>query len=786
MIGRWKQKRWVMLGVLLAVLMTVVSGVTVIDKSVIGGQGIERWVGGEKVITLGHIAYAAGDVDFTFDGTDDDVQFQAALNALPATGGRLVVVSAVQINFSNTVTRAIGNVTIEGAGAGTYFVNDGATTLFTAGGDGWHFANLRTDAGGLDMGETTGWLWTNVTVDTQLYTYYAPTTGIGAVYDLRAGSDWDIGDYDLRAKSFTSDVATGTAPFVVSSNTTVSNLSADLVDGYQVARIATYVVAASDAPAHAKAQADYVCDGTADNVEIQAAIDALPSGGGKVVLSEGKFILTSKITAGAGVSIIGTNHCELDVTGLDDTVFEVTEASVTHWKATELLANFTVTADAANTNTKLLKLENISHCTIRDIEANDLAYFAEVRGPCFMTTFDHVSPEDGVIGIQFVETADGKPNDSRVLNSEFHSFSTSAIHLGGGYHIKVLGNYFEANAVGVDVGSGAGNPYAAIITGNSFSMGTDDIGIDVNATKAVISNNHFETSATGVYGVKVNGAHEIIVTGNIVDFESAGTLLGTFVSLTSSNIRGTISNNLIRYASAFISASAAYTERLVVDDNYCRKIRTFISNCYNEGSISNNYVEDNDGGTFIHITDTCTIVGNRVYNASTRSIRSNGNCVIKGNILESCAAIEDATGDTIEGNDPDVGIGETRTFRKTVNYNDTSPVAVCSVEDGYAVTDVWVEVVTTFDDTGPQALDIGDGVDPDGFLANANINLGAAGYYGVELDERGDYLWDAANAHARTKVYTGSDTVDCTIGAGNGDGTQGQAIVYVKVTRIGG
>ncbi len=42
-------------------------------------------------------------------------------------------------------------------------------------------------------------------------------------------------------------------------------------------RTATYVVAASDAPAHVKAQADYVCDGVADDVEIQAAIGALMS-----------------------------------------------------------------------------------------------------------------------------------------------------------------------------------------------------------------------------------------------------------------------------------------------------------------------------------------------------------------------------------------------------------------------------------------------------------------------------------------------------------------------------
>lgn len=59
------------------------------------------------------------------------------------------------------------------------------------------------------------------------------------------------------------------------------------------AMAATVVVAASDSLN--KAAANYVCDGTADNVEIQAAIDALPAGGGKVVLLEGIYNLVNDI-----------------------------------------------------------------------------------------------------------------------------------------------------------------------------------------------------------------------------------------------------------------------------------------------------------------------------------------------------------------------------------------------------------------------------------------------------------------------------------------------------------
>lgn len=148
------------------------------------------------------------------------------------------------------------------------------------------------------------------------------------------------------------------------------------------------------------------------------------------------------------------------------------------------------------------------------------------------------------------------------------------------------------------------------------------------------------------------------------------------------------------------------------------------------------------------------------------------------------------TGDIIiKNNEGLIGDGEERIARKTVNYNDASPVTVCNVENGYAITDVWVEVTTTWDGGASQNLQIGDGDDVDGFLCAINgtnnaIDLTTTGYYGIEHDMREAYLWDDTNAHARTKVYTGSDTIDATI---TPDGaTQGQAIVYVKIVRIGG
>lgn len=54
--------------------------------------------------------------------------------------------------------------------------------------------------------------------------------------------------------------------------------------------ILTLGVAASNASDSSKGRADYICDGVNDEVQIQAAIDALPASGGKIVFSEGTFI----------------------------------------------------------------------------------------------------------------------------------------------------------------------------------------------------------------------------------------------------------------------------------------------------------------------------------------------------------------------------------------------------------------------------------------------------------------------------------------------------------------
>ena len=68
-------------------------------------------------------------------------------------------------------------------------------------------------------------------------------------------------------------------------------------------RAATLFVVASNAKDITGA--DYVCDGTADDVQIQAAIDAVALTGGVVQLSEGLFSISTRIVPKADVWLRG-------------------------------------------------------------------------------------------------------------------------------------------------------------------------------------------------------------------------------------------------------------------------------------------------------------------------------------------------------------------------------------------------------------------------------------------------------------------------------------------------
>jgi hypothetical protein len=169
--GQHNNTRFAFLALLAVVLaLSLIAGSFQINPSALTSPG--STIGNLKtVFTIGTVEASVAP-DYTVDGTADDVQFQAALNALPSTGGELKVVSSGTFQFAATVSRAINNVTISGTGIGTYFAYNGATAIFSAGAQsGWVFRDFKTDAGGITLTSASYYTLENIVVNTTRYAY---------------------------------------------------------------------------------------------------------------------------------------------------------------------------------------------------------------------------------------------------------------------------------------------------------------------------------------------------------------------------------------------------------------------------------------------------------------------------------------------------------------------------------------------------------------------------------------------------------------------------------------
>lgn len=107
---------------------------------------------------------------------------------------------------------------------------------------------------------------------------------------------WDV---PLNAALVTQDTQlTNTSATVASLQTQLNSLQSQVTALSAIATGGSYyrLIAASDSSSDVKSKADYVCDGSQDQVEIQTAINAAQlEGGGVIQLSEGSFNLSSPI-----------------------------------------------------------------------------------------------------------------------------------------------------------------------------------------------------------------------------------------------------------------------------------------------------------------------------------------------------------------------------------------------------------------------------------------------------------------------------------------------------------
>ena len=112
--------------------------------------------------------------------------------------------------------------------------------------------------------------------------------------------------------------------------------------------------------------------------------------------------------------------------------------------------------------------------------------------------------------------------------------------------------------------------------------------------------------------------------------------------------------------------------------------------------------------------------------------------------------------------------------KKTVHYDDSSPVTIFTCPAGSIIYGVMINVTTAWVGTGP-SLTIGDTSDYDGFLKTTAVTT--TGWKGGDpVNDWGVYLYDA-NTNYKPRCYiAATDIIAAIVGVGL---TAGEADVYI-------
>jgi len=280
---------------------------------------------------------------------------------------------------------------------------------------------------------------------------------------------------------------------------------------------ATKIVAASDS--QNKEKADYVCDGTNDEVEIEQAIGDLPSSGGLVYLLEGTYNIGSSIDiTKSNVTLTGAGNATklFLVDGANTNVIVVGDGTNSYEGIT--ISNLQVDGNGGNNSSG------------SGIEFNKYITYSKVEG-----VYIHHAKNDGI----FLTLSD----NNKIVQNRIESNGNYGINIELSNYLIISGNQISSNENGIVLWPSSysvikGNVsvsntyfgiylYSAvntIVSANQVKSNNDN-GIDLyNARNSIITGNHI--SGNGGYGIRLwgNNANTNYIAANEISGNTSGSI----------------------------------------------------------------------------------------------------------------------------------------------------------------------------------------------------------------------------------------------------------------------
>lgn len=496
-------------------------------------------------------------------------------------------------NFiGNVIGNISGNITVPGSNTNVLFNDDGLANA-TAGFTFNKTNNSVAVTGNLSAGNISGGnlVTANFFAGTLTTAAQPNITSVGNLTSLSVTGNVDGGNLNTAgrvvASRLESNVATGTAPLTVASTTLVTNLNADLLDGYNssITAVANTVVV-RDANANVSAN---VFTGNSFDISGNAVIAGNLNVGGNITYTNITDLNISDPIVGLGR---GPNNTPLTSNDGKDRGAELwyytTSEKSAFFGYDNSIGKLIAATDVTN-NADVITVNDYGNLVIGGLEADTGAFSGNVStGNVSGTTgaFTNVSGNGSALtGLNASNISSGTLDQARLANSSLTVNGTS-ITLGGSGTVTanaatLTGTTLNSTVVSSSLTS-VGTLGSLTVTGN-ISGGNISTGGVITATGNITGGNVSGTNITGTLTTaaqpnvtSVGTLTSLDVTGNISggNISTVGTaVLGTVETVTlttgANTTAGTITGNWTLTTGSRLEATYAdLAERYTSDEQY--------------------------------------------------------------------------------------------------------------------------------------------------------------------------------------------------------------------------
>jgi hypothetical protein len=344
---------------------------------------------------------------------------------------------------------------------------------------------------------------------------------------------------DVMAWRMMSLASQGVAPLSVLSSTMVDNLNVEYLsgvpaNGFTLRNPSLLVVGPSGS------NADYVCDGTGDQEQFNAAYAALPPEGGTILVRSGSYSFSAEFnpaTIGKPLKLVGSSWVSTIINSGHNLALHMGSdgSSVSNLK-------FVMTASGSTALYFGAPVMSVEDCWF--VNTTDTGY-GVVAGFHNHTIKNNIFGQDGVgIPAYGVATVDGGSN-LLIEHNYFSYTSKAAIHFQrnyGGRNSIVRSNYIWA-VKGLlcdsSVETAGAAPYSVSVTDNLFRCLQCGIDFDnvntvtpTGASGLEIHGNSFENDSDSIAHIRLRGVSNASITGNSFGYPKAGCLALIYIGVT--------------------------------------------------------------------------------------------------------------------------------------------------------------------------------------------------------------------------------------------------------------